>query len=239
LYHHLAPHWTRRLLSVDPQPDPRAPGASPAPSLGVPCSENTGDPTAPPCRLLDRPASTPHTSLRYCAARSSAHCWVAHSWVAHSWGAHCWVAHCWGAPCACLWHDRLGITHASLPAAGRIASNHAKLPLSSLPLRSSSGRLPCSLAPIFFGAKLCSSCALVRALGIARLTARNPSSPSSLTHASIHLPTPLACQPDGFVVSLQETARHAPRHRTHSHRTQGYRAPSERAPAPASHRAPN
>ena len=109
--------------SVDPQPDPRAPGASPAPSLGVPCSENTGDPTAPPCRLLDRPASTPHTSLRYCAAHSLAHCWVAHSWVAHSWGAHCWVAHCWGAPCACLWHDRLGITHASLPAAGRIASN--------------------------------------------------------------------------------------------------------------------
>ena len=149
------------------------------------------------------------------------------------------VAHCWGAPCACLWHDRLGITHASLPAAGRIASNHAKLPLSSLPLRSSGERLPCSLAPIFFGAKLCSSCALVRALGIARLTARNPSSPSSLTHASIHLPTPLACQPDCFVVSLQETARHAPRDRTHSHRAQGYRAPSERAPAPASRRAPS
>ena len=65
------------------------------------------------------------------------------------------------------------------------------------------------------------------------------SSPSSLTHASIHLPTPLACQPDGFVVSLQETARHAPRDRTHSHRAQGYRAPSERAPAPASRRAPS
>ena len=120
----------------------------------------------------------------------------------------------------------------------RPPTNHAKLPLSSLPLRSSGGRLPCSLTPIFFGATLCSSCALVRALGIARLTARNPSSPSSLTHASIHLPTPLACQPDGFVVSLQETARHAPRHRTHSHRTQGYRAPSERAPARPHHTAP-
>ena len=68
---HLTPHLTLRLLSVDPQPDPRAPGASPAPSLGVPCSENTGDPTAPPCRLLDRPASSSDAPLRICAARTS------------------------------------------------------------------------------------------------------------------------------------------------------------------------
>jgi len=98
------------------------------------------------------------------------------------------------------------------------------------------------LCSIFFGAKLCSSCALVRVLGVARLTACNPSSPSSLTHASIHLPAPLACQLDCFVVSLcrippvtppgiTPTAI-APRHeRPHPHRA----APQADAP----HRPPD